>query len=63
MENNKGLCLTCDFDVCCVFNRIFPVVFCEEFSIQETIETQKQEKINFTNPYNNETVENYDSGE
>ena len=28
---NKGLCSTCVYDLECAFERIFPVVECEEF--------------------------------
>jgi hypothetical protein len=30
--NNKGLCLTCNEDKTCVFQRRFPVLECEEFN-------------------------------
>jgi len=29
---NKGLCMTCAYDGKCVFEKIFPVQECEEFT-------------------------------
>ena len=45
---NKGLCSTCVYDARCAFDRIFPVVECEEFFVIESEpkkgEDQKQEE-------------------
>ncbi len=63
MENNKGLCKTCDFDTICVFNRVFPVIFCEEFSISDTEQSKILKNIKIENVYDNETIQNCFCGE
>ncbi len=63
MEYNKGLCRTCDFDATCTFNRIFPLFFCEEFFITETVEKQNAQRFNPANSYDEETMENCFCGE
>lgn len=48
LMENKGLCSTCVYDADCSFNRIFPIVECEEFSDiklkQKEGKNQKQEE-------------------
>lgn len=63
MENYKGLCITCDFDTTCVFNRKFPVIFCEEFSVINTKVDYVPERNKCENAYDDETMENCFCGE
>ncbi len=37
---NKGLCITCVHDKDCIFQRRFPVLECEEFSIGNHVTTR-----------------------
>jgi len=42
---NKGLCVTCNHDKTCSFSRRFPVLQCEEFSIEELKSGVKKVKL------------------
>jgi len=63
MENNKGLCMTCDFDTTCIFNRAFPVIFCEEFSVSKAKKIKILNPVNSICVYDDEVMENCFCGE
>ena len=42
---NKGLCVTCNYDVTCCFPRRFPVLECEEFDVGKSASKVKKAKV------------------
>ena len=46
--HNKGLCETCLNDKTCIFERKFPVIFCEEFAVDQPGKAENKKKRNKT---------------
>jgi len=40
----KGLCITCESDKSCTFPRTFPVLQCEEFTIEKIKDTKGKKR-------------------